>query len=88
MLVFDPDGRPPLGPAGNQIGYFRDSGNVETASSRVADEVTLLAQAVVLNYLALHNDVGMLNSVLPGHGLGSGAQLDALIGFANLPRFP
>lgn len=46
----------------------------------MADEVTLLAQAVVLNYLALHNDVGQLGSVLPGHGLGSGGQLDALIG--------
>lgn len=88
MLVFDPQGRPPLGPAGSQIGYYRASGNVETASSRVADEVTLLAQAVVLNYLALHNDVGSLNSVLPGHGLGSGSELDALLGFANLPRFP
>jgi hypothetical protein len=88
MLVYDPAGRPPLGPAGNQIGWYRDSGNVETASSRVADEVTLLAQAVVLNYLALHNQVGSLNSVLPGHGLGSGAQLDALLGFSNLPSFP
>jgi hypothetical protein len=87
MLVYDPDGRPPLGPSGNQIGWYRDSGNVETASSRVADEVTLLAQAVVLNYLALHNDVSQLGSVLPGHGLGSGGQIDALIGFANMPRF-
>ena len=85
MLVFDPDGRPPLGPAGNQIGWYRDTGNVETASSRVADGVTRLAQAVVLNYLALHNDVGQLGSVLPGHALGS--DLDPLIGFANLPRF-
>ena len=85
MLVFDPLGRPPLGPAGNQIGWYRDSGNVETASSRVADEVTLLTQAVVLNYLALHGQAGMLNSVLPGHGLGSGSQLDPLIAFAKLP---
>jgi hypothetical protein len=87
MLVFDPDGRPPLGPAGNQVGWFRDTGNVETSSTRVADGVTLLAQAVVLNYLALHNDVGSLGTVLPGQGLGSGSQLDALIGFSNLPRF-
>ena len=85
MLVFDPLGRPPLGPAGNQIGYFRDTGNVETASSRVADEVTLLTQAVVLNYLALHGDQGQIGSVLPGHGLGAGAQLDALIGLSKIP---
>jgi len=88
MLVYDPAGRPPLGPAGNQVGYFRDTGNIETASSRVGDNVTLLAQAVVLNYLALHNQAGTINTVLPGHGLGSGAQLDALLGFSNLPAFP
>jgi hypothetical protein len=88
MLVFDPDGRPPLGPAGNQVGWFRATGNVETAATRISDEVNLLAQAIVLNYLALHNQVGTFGSVLPGQGLGSGAQLDPLIAFANLPRFP
>jgi hypothetical protein len=87
MLVFDPDGRPPLGPAGNQVGWFRATGNVETAATRISDEVNLLAQAIVLNYLALHNQVGTLGSVLPSHGLGSGSQLDPLIAFANLPRF-
>jgi hypothetical protein len=87
MLVYDPDGRPELGPAGNQVGWFRDSGNVETASTRVADEVTLLTQAIVLNYLALHNQAGQLNTVLPGHGLGSGGQLDALLGLGPLLRF-
>ena len=88
MLVFDPDGRPPLGPAGNQVGWFRATGNVETAATRISDDVNLLAQAIVLNYLALHNLTGTLNTVLPGQGLGSGSQLDPLIAFANLPRFP
>jgi hypothetical protein len=88
MLVYDPDGRPPLGPAGNQVGWFRASGDVETGATRISDEVTRLAEAVVLNYLALHNAAGQLATVLPTNGLGSGSQLDALIGFANLPRFP
>jgi hypothetical protein len=85
MLVYDPLTRPTMGPAGNQVGYFRDSGNVETAANRIADEVTLLTQAIVLNYLAMHGQAGQLNSVLPGHGLGSGGQLDPLIAFSTLP---
>jgi hypothetical protein len=88
MLVYDPLARPTMGPAGNQVGYFRDSGNVETGANRIADEVNLLTQAIVLNYLAMHDQAGMLNSVLPGHGLGSGGQLDPLIAFAKLPSLP
>jgi hypothetical protein len=82
MLVYSPTGRPALSRAGaNQIGYFRPSGSVETASSRVANNPTLLTEAVVLNYLALHNRVGQFGSVLPMNGLGSGAQFDQLIAF-------
>ena len=65
----------------NQIGYFRPNGSVETASSAVANNVALLAEAVVLNYLALHNRVGDFASVLPMNGLGSGASFDNLIAF-------
>ena len=43
----------------------------------------VLAEAIVLNYLALHGEVGNLGAVLPGHGLGSA--LDPLIAFAPLP---
>ncbi len=82
FLVYDPAGQPQLvTPAQQQIGHFRASGSVETASSRVANNVALLAESVVLNYLALHNEVGMLDAVLPGHGLGSGAERDALVAF-------
>ena len=81
-LVYDPAGRPQLtSPARQQIGYFRPTGNVETGANRVANNVTLLAESIVLNYMALHDDVGRFASVLPGHGLGSGAQLDSLIAF-------
>ena len=40
----------------------------------------LLTEAVVLNYLALHNRVGQFGSVLPMSGLGAGA-LDGLTAF-------
>jgi hypothetical protein len=84
MLVFDPAGRPALsGPTGNQIGHFRPSGSVETGANAIASNVELLTQAVVLNYLALHGEVGNLGAVLPGHGLGGA--LDPLIAFAPLP---
>ena len=84
MLVINPAGadRPALTrPTANQIGYFRPNGSVETAATAIANNVGLLAQAAVLNYLALHNRVGDLATVLPMNGLGSGAALDALVAF-------
>jgi hypothetical protein len=89
MLVFDPDGRPGLTvPGKNQIGRYRASGSVETNGSPIADNVTALAEAAVLNYLALHGEVGRFTTVLPGAALGgSAAVLDPLTAFAPLARF-
>jgi hypothetical protein len=87
MLVYDPAGPPPLSAAGPQIGWFRPGGSVETSATRIADNVNLLTQAVVLNYLALHGEEGRLDMVLPGHGLGAGAERDALTAFSALPAF-
>lgn len=85
ILVYDPAGRPQLSrPDAAQIGYFRADGSVETASTRIANNVGLLAEAVVLNYLALHNETGMFDTVLPMHGLGTPADLDQLIAFAPI----
>jgi hypothetical protein len=83
LLVYDPAGRPPLvSPASQQIGWFRPTGSVETSSTRVANNVDRLAEAIVLNYLALHNEVGRLAEVLPDHGLGaSAAEIDRLVAF-------
>lgn len=84
-LVYSPTARPVLTRAtANQIGYFRSGGSVETASSSIANNVALLAEAVVLNYLALHNQVGRFATVLPMNGLGSGASFDNLIAFAPI----
>ena len=88
MLVYDPDGRPGLTGTGNQIGFYTMGGSVDRTSSTIADNVPMLAEAVVLNYLALHGEVGRLGEVLPGNALGSGAAaLDPLTSFAALPRF-
>jgi hypothetical protein len=82
MLVYDPAGRPQLTrPEAVQIGHFRASGTVETGATRVSNNVALLAEAVVLNYLALHDEVARLSAVLPGHGLGGAAEVDSLVAF-------
>ncbi len=82
MLIYDPAGPPQLAtPAQQQIGHFRSSGTVETGATRVSNNVSLLAEAIVLNYLALHDEVGTLDMVLPGHGLGGAAERDALVAF-------
>ena len=55
FLVYSPKGRPQLrnGVAGQQIGYFSADGSVVGTSSPVANNVTALVQAVVLNYMGL-----------------------------------
>jgi len=66
----------------NQLGTYRESGNVETASSPFANNVTSLAEMVVLNYLALHNQQSMFGAqVLPNNGLGTGVAVDPYIAF-------
>jgi len=79
FLVYNPKGRPLLTrPTSNQIGYFRKDGDVETASSPAANSVNLLVQTVLLNYVALHNEVGTFNGTF-GNALGTGSALDGLI---------
>jgi hypothetical protein len=88
FLVYNPQGRPQLlssGAAGTarhqQIGYFRADASVETASSPAANNVNLLVETVVLNYMALHGEQGQFGQKFPGHGLGSAALQDSLIAF-------
>jgi hypothetical protein len=85
ILVYDPAGRPQLArPESGQIGWFRPNGDLETGATRISNNVALLAEAIVLNYLALHDEVGRFAQVLPGHGLGSAAEQDRLIAFAPI----
>jgi len=66
FLVYDPLARPVLrgGTAQEQamhqqLGFMRDSASVETSGSTpAANNVNLLAQMVMLNYLALHGEEG------------------------------
>lgn len=85
MLVYNPAGLPQIVNGNQQIGYFRASGSIETNATVISNNVDQLAEAVVLNYMALHNDVGRFSLVLPNHGLGAtAADLDALTAFAPI----
>ena len=88
MLAFDPKGRPPT--LKNQIGYFqKNNGSVDPASSPAANGVNLLAETVVLNYMALHGQAGAFQNLTWASGLNTGlggaATYDALIAFGQSP---
>jgi len=88
FLVYNPNGRPQLFTGDNrtpgqhqQIGWFRNDGSVETAGTPAANNVNLLVEAVILNYMALHNELGQFSARFPGHGLGSAALQESLVAF-------
>lgn len=85
FMVYSPNGRPVLrSPTSHQIGHFRPEGNVETGSSPFANNVTQLAEMVVLNYMALHGEEGLFANVLPNAGLAAGNQFDPYIAFGAI----
>ncbi|MDJ0834164.1 MAG: general secretion pathway protein GspF [Gammaproteobacteria bacterium] len=84
FLVFNPGSRPTLSNriVGRQIGRFSPDASVITSSSPAANNVNLLVNMVLLNYMALNGDTGQFASVFGNHGLGS--DLDAYIAFQSL----
>ena len=89
FLVYNPGGRPTLlggtpdqQARHQQLGWFRADGSVETSSSPAANNVNLMVEMVVLNYMALHGQQGNFASLFQGHGLGS--NLDERISFAQI----
>jgi len=81
-LVFNPTGKPVA--RRNQIGYMRSDASVETSSSPAANNVNLLVQTVILNYMALNGDEGLFEDRFPNHGLGNISIRDSLIGIETL----
>jgi hypothetical protein len=88
FLVYNPGGRPQLLGANaseqarrQQIGFMRPSGDVETSGSPAANNVNLLVETVVLNYMALHGQQADFGTVFKGHGLGSASMMDKLTAF-------
>ncbi|KZY45273.1 MULTISPECIES: general secretion pathway protein GspF [unclassified Oleiphilus] len=83
-LVYDPSGNGRPTAIRNQVGYMRSDASVETASSPAANNVNLLVQTVMLNYMALHGEQGNFENVLSYHGLGSSTLRDTLVGMAPI----
>ncbi len=92
FLVYNPGGTPePLTPQPTmpsrrndsvQIGSFRPDGSVETVNAPLAaNDVNMLVQTVLLNYMALHGDQGNYSSLF-GNGLGT--DLNSLIAFQSI----
>lgn len=87
MLVFDPRGRPTA--LQNQVGSYNANGTVDSTGSIAANAVNLLAETVVLNYMALHGQESAFQSMVwsggVGQGLGSSSTYQSLIAFSQLP---
>ncbi len=64
-----------------QIGYMRMDGSVETASTPAANNVNLLAETIILNYMALHGEQANFGTLFPNHGLGNSTLQDSLTAF-------
>ena len=88
FLVYNPNGAPQLlgstieqQAKHQQLGYMRSDASVETAGTPAANNVNLLVETVILNYLALHGEQGQFGSLFPQNGLGNAALLDSLTAF-------
>lgn len=69
-----------------QLGWMRPDASVETAATPAGNNVNLLVETVILNYMALHGEQGMFGDVnrFPSNGLGSATNWDNYIAFAPL----
>src|SRR5690606_20260858 len=93
FLVYKPGGTRPqiftgsdglLPEQHQQIGYFTADGNVQRAATPGANNVNLLVEMVLLNYMALHGEQGLFASAFLNHGLGDAANLDRFTAFAPI----
>ena len=88
FLVYNPTRRPVLigGSADaqarhQQIGYMDAGGSVQRAATPAANNVNLLVNTVLLNYMALHGEQGNFGTLFPNNGLGSTTSQDSLTAF-------
>ena len=94
FLVYDPAGSPQLldeGPSDplqhQQIGWMRPDASVETAATPAANNVNLMVDTIVLNYMALHGEEALFANpgFFPGQGLGDPASRQRFIAFRPSP---
>ncbi len=92
FMVYNPYGRAQLlgaTPAEQalhqQIGYMDSGGSVQRAATPAANNVNLLVESVVLNYLALHGQQNQFGTLFPSNGLGNATLQDRMTAFNLLP---
>lgn len=78
FLVYNPAGRPVA--IRNQIGHMRADASVETSSTPAANNVNLLVETIILNYMALHDNLAGFDSTFLRHGLGNAELMESLVG--------
>ena len=87
FLVYNPIRRPTLvGPANQQIGYMSADGSVMRGATPAANNVPLLVNTLLLNYMALHGETALngndlFSQAFPNHGLGNATMQASLTAF-------
>jgi len=89
FLVFDPNADTTSGFATvdnglidpRQIGRFSSDGSVVTSATPAANNVNLLVNTVIANYMSLNGDLNQFASRFANHGLGD---YEALVSFASI----
>jgi hypothetical protein len=91
FLVYNPGRRPTIIGATpeiqavhQQIGYMSSDGSVQRAATPAANNVNLLVNTVILNYMALHGEQGQFANLFPTHGLGNATMQDSLTAFTPI----
>jgi hypothetical protein len=67
-----------------QLGAFSAGGDVQRAGTPGANNVNLLVETVLLNYMALHGQQGGFAAAFPNNGLGTPTNLDRLTALAPI----
>jgi len=91
FLVYNPGRRPTIIGATpeeqavhQQIGYMDAGGSVQRAATPAANNVNLLVNTILLNYMALHGEEGQFENVFLNHGLGNATLRDNLTAFTRI----
>jgi hypothetical protein len=91
FLVYNPTRRPVLIGGSDderarhqQIGYMDAGGSVQRAATPAANNVNLLVNTVLLNYMALHGEQANFGAMFPNNGLGNAVSQDSLTAFTPI----
>jgi hypothetical protein len=91
FMVYNPNGRavlrggtPAQQAMHQQIGYMDAGASVQRAATPAANNVNLLVNTVILNYMALHGEEGQFANLFPNHGLGDSTLRDAMTAFDQI----